>query len=96
MWVFRPLPFGWSSSPLLCERFLAHLTRKVGLGVAGAVMRLMHYLDDFLVFRNSEKANPQIFLGVVNMVALGGTWVHYDATMCLPCLVCSILPILQG
>ena len=23
------------------------------------------------------------------------TWVHYDATMCLPCFVCSILPVLH-
>ena len=23
------------------------------------------------------------------------TWVHYDATMCLPCIVCSILPVLH-
>ena len=23
------------------------------------------------------------------------TWVHHDATMCLPCFVCSILPVLH-
>ena len=23
------------------------------------------------------------------------TWVHYDATMCLACFVCSILPVLH-
>ena len=23
------------------------------------------------------------------------TWVHFDATMCLPCFVCSILPVLH-
>ena len=23
------------------------------------------------------------------------TWVHYDATMCLACLVCSVLPVLH-
>ena len=23
------------------------------------------------------------------------TWVHYDATMCLPCFVCSVLPVLH-
>ena len=23
------------------------------------------------------------------------TWVHYDATMCFPCFVCSILPVLH-
>ena len=23
------------------------------------------------------------------------TWVHYDATMCLPCFACSILPVLH-
>ena len=23
------------------------------------------------------------------------TWVHYDATMCLPCFLCSILPVLH-
>ena len=56
MWLFRTLPFGWSCSPLLCQRVLAHLVRKVGLEVAGAVLRLMHYLDDFLVFGDSEKA----------------------------------------
>ena len=39
MWVFRTLPFGWSYSPLLCQRILAHLVGKVGLEVAGAVLR---------------------------------------------------------
>ena len=43
MWVFKTLPFGWSYSPLLCQRFLAHLVGKVGLKVAGAVLRPMHY-----------------------------------------------------
>ena len=56
MWVFKTLPFGWSYSPLLCQRLLAQLTGKVGLEVAGAVLRLMHYLDDFLVFGDSEAA----------------------------------------
>ena len=56
MWVFKTPPFGWSYSPLLCQRLLAHLTGKVGLEVAGAVLRLMHYLDDFLVFGDSEAA----------------------------------------
>ena len=56
MWVFKTLPFGWSYSPLLCQRLLAHLTGKVGLEVAGAVLRLMHYLDVFLVFGDSEAA----------------------------------------
>ena len=32
MWVFRTLPFGWSYSPLLCQRFLAHLVGKVVQG----------------------------------------------------------------
>ena len=43
-------------------------------------------------------ATPLI-LGVVNMAGTRGlshvTWVHYDATMWLPCLVCSILPFLH-
>ena len=56
MWVFKTLPFGWSYSPLLCQRLLAQLTGKVGLEVAGAVLRLMHYLGDFLVFGDSEAA----------------------------------------
>ena len=56
MWVFKMLPFGWSYSPLLCQRLLAPLTGKVGLEVAGAVLRLMHYLDGFLVFGDSEAA----------------------------------------
>ena len=56
MWVFKTLPFGWSYSPLMCQRLLAHLTGKVGLEVAGAVLRLMHYVDDFLVFGDSEAA----------------------------------------
>ena len=46
MWVFKTLPFGWSYSPLLCQRLLAQLMGKVGLEVAGTVLRLMHYLDD--------------------------------------------------
>ena len=57
MWIFKTLPFGWSYSPLLCQRLLAQLTGKVGLEAAGAVLRLMHYLDDFLVFGNSEAAD---------------------------------------
>ena len=56
MWVFKTLPFGWSYSPLLCQHFLAHLVARVGLTVAGAVLRLMHYLDDFLVFGDSKQA----------------------------------------
>ena len=56
MWVFRILPFGSSYSPVLCQRLLAHLTEKVGLRVAGAALRLMHYLDDFLIFGDSEEA----------------------------------------
>ena len=50
MWVFKTPPFGWSYSPLLCQRFLAHLVGRVGLTEAGAVLRLMFYLDNFLVF----------------------------------------------
>ena len=56
MWVFKTLPFGYSYSPLLFRRFLAHLTGKVGLGKAGAVLRPMHYLDDLLVFGECEEA----------------------------------------
>ena len=40
---------------MLCLQFLAHVVGKVGMEVAGAVLHLMHYLDEFLLFCDSEK-----------------------------------------
>ena len=42
-------------------------------------------------------AEPPHFWGLLIWLEPGlshDTWVHYDATMCLPCLVCSALPVL--
>ena len=59
VWLFRSSPFGWSHSPLLCPRLLAHLTRVVGMEVAGEVVRWLHYLDGFLWYGRDAGAVAQ-------------------------------------
>ena len=51
-----PYPSNTCDSPLLCQRLLAHLSSAVRMEVAGEVVRLMHYLNDFLLYGRDERA----------------------------------------
>ena len=72
-----------------CCAFCAHLVAFF------AFAQQLHTMGCSVLGRGAEPPQFWVLLIWLEPGISHVTWVHYDATMCLPCFVCSILPVLH-
>ena len=68
---------------------------RMNLVINADKLALLHYLGCSVLGRGAEPPQFWVLLIWLEPGISHVTWVHYDATMCLPCFVCSILPVLH-
>ena len=71
------------------------LETNFGLGTVEAILNTIPSVGCSVLGRGAEPPQFWVLLIWLEPGISHVTWVHYDATMCLPCFVCSILPVLH-
>ena len=80
----------------LCIPLVARLATGIPTLIERCVRRASHLrLGCSVLGRGAEPPQFWVLLIWLEPGSSHVTWVHYDATMCLACFVCSVLPVLH-